>query len=177
MLDASGQVSSGFVWGNNYWMGSKKECQRVNEPTHIVLSDDLPKNHLKNLTEIGSPFPVEYKLTWARHQSQWQLDINTFDKVSFHFFSIFFFSLEICHLKTMFMFYFCFICNQTIIHLGLCLPATCGNDDVENIVEVMLNDHSFGKRYFFDDPIKVIQTKSLKLREDYFSTPIVYTFL
>lgn len=81
MLDASGRVTSGFVWGNNYWFGSRKECERVNKPTHVVLSDNLSQNHVKNLTDIESPFPVENKLIWARHQSQWQLDINTFDKV------------------------------------------------------------------------------------------------
>lgn len=82
VLDASGHVGAGFVWGNNYWLGSKKACERVEEPTRIVLSHDLTKNHIENLTEIASPFPVGYKLIWAKHQSQWQLDINTFDKVS-----------------------------------------------------------------------------------------------
>lgn len=81
VFDASGQVAAGFVWGNNYWLGSKKECERVNDPTKVVLSERLAKNHLVNLTEIASPFPVEYKMSWAKHESRWQLDINTFEKV------------------------------------------------------------------------------------------------
>lgn len=81
MLDASGQVAPGFVWGNNYWLGSNKECERINDPTKVVLSESLAKNHLVNLTEIASPFPVEYKISWAKHESRWQLDINTFEKV------------------------------------------------------------------------------------------------
>lgn len=81
VLDASGSVASGFVWGNNYWLGSKKACDLVNSPVRVVLSQNLPKNHLKNLTEIQSPFPVDYKLIWAKHRSQWQIDITTFEKV------------------------------------------------------------------------------------------------
>lgn len=34
------------------------------------------------MTEIESPFPVEYKLVWAKHHSRWQIDISTFEKVS-----------------------------------------------------------------------------------------------
>ena len=81
VLDASGHVGSGFVWGNNYWLGSKKACDFVNEPVSITLSRELPKNHRVNLTNDPSPFPVGYKLTWAKHRSQWQLDINTLEKV------------------------------------------------------------------------------------------------
>lgn len=81
VLDASGSVGSGFVWGNNYWLGSKKACELANSPVSVVLSKDLPKNHVQNLTEIESRLAVEYKLTWAKHRSQWQLDITTFEKV------------------------------------------------------------------------------------------------
>lgn len=81
VLDSSGRVGTGFVWGNNYWLGSKKACELVNKPVRVVLSPDMPKNHFENLTEIGSPFPVEYKLLWVKHQSRWQLDITTFEKV------------------------------------------------------------------------------------------------
>lgn len=82
VLDASGHVAPGFIWGNNYWLGSAKACSFVNQRAPVILSHELPKNHFKNLTYIESPFPVEYKLVWAKHRSQWQIDINTFEKVS-----------------------------------------------------------------------------------------------
>lgn len=81
VLDASGHVASGFVWGNNYWLGSKKACEFINKHAPVVLSYELHKNHFENLTSIESPFPVEYKLVWAKHQSNWQIDISTFEKV------------------------------------------------------------------------------------------------
>lgn len=81
VLDASGYFDSGFTWGNNYWLGSQRACGLVNEPVRIILSDTVPKNHRANLTEIASPMPVVYKVVWAKHNSKWQLDIRTFDKV------------------------------------------------------------------------------------------------
>lgn len=83
VMDASGHVGAGFVWGNNYWLGSELACRRVDSPVRVVLSDRLTKNHISNLTEIASPIPVGYKMVWAKHNSKWQLDINTFDKVGF----------------------------------------------------------------------------------------------
>lgn len=82
MLDASGHVAPGFVWGNNYWLGSQKACTFINKAAPVILSHELHKNHNKNLTYIESPFPVEYKLVWAKHHSQLQVDINTFEKVN-----------------------------------------------------------------------------------------------
>lgn len=81
VLDASGHVAPGFVWGNNYWLGSLKACTFVNQAAPVILSHELGKNHFKNLTYIESPFAVEYKLVWAKHQSHLQVDINTFEKV------------------------------------------------------------------------------------------------
>lgn len=82
VFDASGRVGSGFIWGNNYWLGSEKACLLANSPIRVVLSTKLPKNNFANLSIVESPFPVEYKLVWAKHQSRWQLDINTYEKVS-----------------------------------------------------------------------------------------------
>lgn len=86
MLDASGQVAPGFVWGNNYWLGSKKACDYINTAAPVKLDHETHKNHFKNLTYIESPFPVEYKLIWAKHQSSWQIDISTFEKVNYNIF-------------------------------------------------------------------------------------------
>lgn len=184
VLDASGQVAAGFVWGNNYWMGSKKECERVNDPTKVVLSERLAKNHLINLTEIASPFPVQYKMTWAKHESRWQLDINTFEKVRIAWMargkhthtreilnSNWRFDVLISHYRPT-------LSSQTIVHLGLCLPRSCNDADVRHIVDSTLNDRTFGEHYFFgDEPFRVSRTHSLVLRENFWGTLIVQLFL
>lgn len=82
MLDASGQIGSGFLWGNNYWLGSKHACQRIRSPVAITLSKDIQKNHIENLTDIIPPMPIIYRVAYAKHYSELQLDISTFEKVS-----------------------------------------------------------------------------------------------
>lgn len=54
---------------------------------------------------------------------------------------------------------------------------SCTNNDIANIADKMLNDQSFGDRYFFDDSFEIIESKTLKLPNNYFSIPIVYSFL
>lgn len=81
MLDASGHIGSGFVWGNNYWLGSKHACQRIQTPTSLSLSNQYAKNHMINLTDISAPMNVEYRVVYIKHNSKWQLDISTFEKV------------------------------------------------------------------------------------------------
>lgn len=61
--------------------------------------------------------------------------------------------------------------------MSLCLPMSCTDDDIANVASKMLNDASFGERYFFDNLFEIIESKTLKLRDDYFSISIVYTFL
>lgn len=76
-----------------------------------------------------------------------------------------------------FYLFFFFCVFQTIVHISLCLPMSCTNNDIANIADKMLNDQSFGDRYFFDDSFQIIESKTLKLPDNYFSLPIVYTFL
>lgn len=175
VLDASGSVASGFVWGNNYWLGSKKACDLVNSPVRVVLSKDLPKNHLQNLTEIQSPFPVDYKLIWAKHRSQWQLDITTFEKVIWPPFFLSLFDprnpIEIIS------FIFFSLSFQTMLHVGLCLPQICSNEDVHLLVDAMLNGREFGQKYFIDQTFTIIESKTIKLRDDFFQMTMSNIFL
>ncbi|XP_031618020.1 nose resistant to fluoxetine protein 6-like [Contarinia nasturtii] len=145
LLDASGHVAPGFVWGNNFWLGSKKACQFINKRAPVVLSHELHKNHFKNLTYIESPFPVEYKLIWARHSSRWQVDISTFEK--------------------------------TMLHVGICLPQSCSDEDVNRLVDTMLNSRIFGEKYYLDENFSIVESKTIKLRDNFFGTMMVNLFL
>lgn len=81
MLDASGRTEGGYVWGNNFWVGSYRGCVLLNEPRkiHLALNDAL-KNY-KNLTDVQSPMPVQYRMFYVNHDSMLQLDIDLFNKV------------------------------------------------------------------------------------------------
>lgn len=117
VLDASGHVAPGFVWGNNFWLGSKKACQFINKRAPVILSHEFHKNHFKNLTYIESPFPVEYKLVWAKHSSRWQVDISTFEKVIASHFNRFFFFQKLFNWSIFFFRLCCmlvFVCRNLV---------------------------------------------------------------
>ena len=81
MLDASGRSEAGYVWGNNFWVGSFQGCKLLNDPRKIHLAlNDHRKNH-ENLTEEHSPMPVQYRMFYVNHDSTLQLDIDLFNKV------------------------------------------------------------------------------------------------
>lgn len=145
VLDASGFVGSGFVWGNNYWLGSQRACNFVNSPVRVALAENPPKNHIPNLTEIAAPIPVGYRVVWAKHYSKWQLDIKTFDKA--------------------------------ILHIGLCVPQSCTNDDLHILANAMLTSDHFNSKYIVNGNFSVIGAKSLVLRDEFLSNPLVYSFV
>lgn len=82
MLDASGRPESGFVWGNNYWLGSKAACDTINTPVSLFLSTVNDRLNFKNLTETESTVPVEYRMVYARHYPKFQVDVRIMDRVS-----------------------------------------------------------------------------------------------
>lgn len=89
VLDASASPSAGHVWGNNFWMGSYHGCLFLNEPPKIYLAlNDHIKNY-KNLTDIQSPMPVQYRMFYVNHDSTLQLDIDLFNKVWIRFLILF----------------------------------------------------------------------------------------
>lgn len=66
---------------------------------------------------------------------------------------------------------------QTIIHVGLCLPQSCSDQDVYQLVDTMLNSESFGEKYFLEENFTMVESKTLKLRENFYGTTMVRVFL
>lgn len=83
-MDASGRRGTGFVWGNNFWLGSKKECDIINAPISLYLSQQYAhvRTNYENLTEGESLMPVEYRMVYARHKPKLQIDLRIMDRVS-----------------------------------------------------------------------------------------------
>ena len=84
MLDASGNAKTGFVWGNNFWLGSMRACNLLNKPPKIYLAPSKTRNGWANLTEIGSQIPLDYRMFYVKHESNIQFDPATFDKSILH---------------------------------------------------------------------------------------------
>lgn len=82
VLDASGRPDSGFVMGNNMWLGSRESCTFLNKPIKFYPAIKRERLSYPNVIEIASPLSVEYRVIYLRHMSKIQLDINSYiDKV------------------------------------------------------------------------------------------------
>lgn len=93
MLDASGRSEPGFIFGNNFWFGSRSQCELMKIPKIVALTNYL---HHENLTSEITNFPIEYRIVHVRHSSELQLNVNTFDRVYTNFFKLFIEQIQIC---------------------------------------------------------------------------------
>lgn len=84
VIDASGRLESGFVWGNNYWTSSKELCQVLSEPLVINLSTRYQRNHHANLSTSQPPFLVNYHVVHIKHTSKYQIEQKIYDKSVLH---------------------------------------------------------------------------------------------
>lgn len=76
MLDSSASSQPGFVWGNNFWMGSLVGCDSVQAPKRITLSQRFPRNMKPDLLKARAPFDVDYRMVYAKHSSPWQIQVE-----------------------------------------------------------------------------------------------------
>lgn len=72
VVDASAKPASGFVFGNNFWLGSHDQCKYVNKKMDFELSNRFERNMKVNLLNDTSPFDVEMKVVHVKHFSPWQ---------------------------------------------------------------------------------------------------------
>lgn len=82
VMDASGRMEAAFVFGNNFWLGSKSSCARVTDPHPVRLDPRYQRSMLANLTAITAPMSITYRMVYAKHFSPLQYDLKIYDKVS-----------------------------------------------------------------------------------------------
>uniref|UniRef100_UPI0014783E66 nose resistant to fluoxetine protein 6-like n=1 Tax=Osmia lignaria TaxID=473952 RepID=UPI0014783E66 len=132
MLDASGQPTSGYISGNNYWMGNKEECEYLSQKRQFPLSEKKIRNNsiYRNPAEEFPPFELNF---FGAHLSQ-----N--GTVQYHM------KVPI---------------DETIV-LGLCLPASCSENEVGTMLKKVFVDRLllFGQLYSTD--FKLIRVSNLK---------------
>ncbi|XP_068148885.1 nose resistant to fluoxetine protein 6 [Drosophila tropicalis] len=84
VLDASGTKPSGFVYGQNYWFGSREACKDVQRPVGITLSKNFDRvMHLGLITQ-RAPFDMDYRVVYLRHSSPWQVEIKLMSEQIIH---------------------------------------------------------------------------------------------
>lgn len=76
MIDSSASSQPGFVWGNNFWLGSIKGCESAQAPKRITLSERFNRNMKSGLLTAKSPFDVDYRMIYAKHNSPWQIQVE-----------------------------------------------------------------------------------------------------
>lgn len=82
--DASGKSTSGFMWGNNFWLGAERACFLLNDPPKITLVKSSKRKMFENMTQIASKIPVEYRMFYATQTSPVQFDADLFNKSILH---------------------------------------------------------------------------------------------
>ncbi|CAH1967120.1 unnamed protein product [Acanthoscelides obtectus] len=119
MDDASGRYSTGWFWGNIYWTGSQSLCEHITPKKHIVIHSQNRSRPTRaagaSLKPVSPSAPIGYKnepIVYTNGPA----------------FPVSFFMLRL-HLNSS------FTTEEKILHLGLCLPHVCAEDDVKKIVE------------------------------------------
>lgn len=76
VIDASAKPASGFVSGNNFWLGMPAQCNYVSHEVPIKLSNRYQRNMAPNLLTDVAPFEVEMRYAYVRHRSSLQVDFK-----------------------------------------------------------------------------------------------------
>lgn len=71
-MDASGQPSSGFLWGNNLWLGSHSQCTDISNKKPFEINYSKVK-HPKPTPFDFPPYPLEFAMAYMKHNSTQQL--------------------------------------------------------------------------------------------------------
>ncbi|XP_060657604.1 nose resistant to fluoxetine protein 6 [Drosophila nasuta] len=84
VLDASGSKSSGFVFGQNYWLGSRDACRAVQRPVGVTLSQNYERVMHYGLITQQAPFAMDYRVVYLSHSSPWQVEIKLMPEQVLH---------------------------------------------------------------------------------------------
>ncbi|KYN12525.1 Nose resistant to fluoxetine protein 6 [Trachymyrmex cornetzi] len=131
-LDSSGELKSGFLYGNNFWMGSRSQCLDIMNRTPF----EFAKRHILNNTRYRNPqnefppFQLNYFVAYLRHNSTLQYHVN--------------------------------IPNEDLITLGLCLPASCSMNNISFILEGIFRDRVLLINDLYSMDLSLIKVKNLK---------------
>lgn len=84
VVDASGRKSKEFFMGNNYFLGSKVACEKLNYPPEIDLIKDDSRIMNLSSTKIASKVLVKYQMIYLKHSSPLQFNANIFNRSILH---------------------------------------------------------------------------------------------
>ncbi|XP_056633905.1 nose resistant to fluoxetine protein 6 [Diorhabda sublineata] len=119
MDDASGRYSTGWFWGNSYWVGSQNLCEHINPKKQIII---ISQNHSRSARAADASLKP--------HSPGFAMGFKPGPVVYTNGppFPVSFFKLRL-HVNSS------FTTEEKILHLGLCLPHACSANDAQKIME------------------------------------------
>uniref|UniRef100_A0A1A9WE38 Nose resistant-to-fluoxetine protein N-terminal domain-containing protein n=1 Tax=Glossina brevipalpis TaxID=37001 RepID=A0A1A9WE38_9MUSC len=138
VLDSCGTKSSGFIFGHNYWLGNREGCTAVQQTFPLSLSSHIDRIMHKNLLTETAPFDIDFRIVYLEHNSPWQVDNKLL------------------------------ILQERIIHIGLCLPSSCINEEIHQLMKAYIQSHYFIEDDIFTMKPKVLYVKDLKISEQFY---------
>ncbi|XP_030387186.1 nose resistant to fluoxetine protein 6 [Scaptodrosophila lebanonensis] len=84
VLDASGSKPAGFIFGNNFWLGSPEACRGIQRPVGITLSKNMKRVMNYGIITDKAPFDMDYRVIYLSHSSPWQVEIKLMSEQIIH---------------------------------------------------------------------------------------------
>ncbi|KAG5322398.1 NRF6 protein, partial [Pseudoatta argentina] len=137
-LDSSGELKPGFLYGNNFWLGSRSQCFDImnKAPLQLAKRYILNNTRYRDPQDEFPPFQLNYFVAYIRHNSTLQYHINMLTEV------------------------------RSDYTLGLCLPASCSTNVFTNniscILEGIFRDRILLINDLYSVDLNLIQIKNLK---------------
>ncbi|XP_003424053.1 nose resistant to fluoxetine protein 6-like isoform X2 [Nasonia vitripennis] len=132
MLDSSGEPKPGFIYGNNYWLGSRSQCLDTRNRAPFVLHSDVMGNNsrLREPSQEFPPYGVNYFVAYFRHNSTMQYHVR--------------------------------LPNEDLVSLGLCLPDSCSTSELGEILSAMFKERSLIVGDLYSADFRLVQVRDLK---------------
>nr|XP_023016448.1 nose resistant to fluoxetine protein 6-like [Leptinotarsa decemlineata] len=119
MDDASGRYSTGWFWGNTYWTGSQNLCEHIAPKKHVIINS---QNHSR-VTRAADASVKPGIIVLVSSSATGPMTHSSGPP-----FPISFFMLRLLVNSS-------FTSEEKVLHVGLCLPHACTDDDVQKIME------------------------------------------
>ncbi|XP_036143105.1 nose resistant to fluoxetine protein 6-like isoform X2 [Monomorium pharaonis] len=139
ILDSSGGIKPGFLYGNNYWLGSRIQCLDTMNRSPLMISPQkiINDKQYRDPQQEFPPFKINYFVAYFKHNSTFQYHVNIFD--------------------------------EDLVTLGLCLPASCSVNNLSFILQRILHDKSILMHNLYFVDLYLIQVKDLENNDKWLS--------
>ncbi|XP_046830436.1 nose resistant to fluoxetine protein 6-like isoform X1 [Vespa crabro] len=131
VIDSSGEPMSGFLYGNNYWLGKQSQCEDTNNRIPLTIKENelINNSRYRHVEDEFPPYKIKYFVAHFRHNSTLQYHIRVY--------------------------------NEDLVTLGMCLPATCSNDQLYILLEKVLRNRILIISDLYSIDLKLLEVKDL----------------